>query len=62
MRARCLFATGKCLRRRGKTSGLARAVCYRGSPGPPGVPSCWPESEGLSLGEGEESEPLLKYG
>lgn len=44
--------------RAGEASGLARAVCYRGSPGPPGVPSCWPKWEGLSLGEGEEPEPL----
>lgn len=63
MRARCLFlwwvnaSVGV-----GEASGLAGAVCYRGSPGPPGVPSCWPESEGLSLGQGEESEPMPEDG
>lgn len=62
---RCLFLwwVNACVGndRRG-AGGLARPACYRGSPGPPGVPGCWPESEGLSLGWGEESEPLPKDG
>lgn len=62
MTARCLFVVAKWLCRCGEVSGLARAVCYLGSTGPPGVPSCWPESEGLSLREGEESKPLPKDG
>lgn len=50
MRARCLFLwwvnAGVGV---GQARGLAGAVCYRESPGPPGVPSCWPGSEGPSL-------------
>ena len=62
MRVRCLFVVGKSFCRRGQASSLFRPICYQGSPGPPGVPSRWPKSEGLSLWEGEESEPLFKDG
>lgn len=57
------FAAVKCLRRRpGEDSGSAGPARYRGSPGPPGEPGCWPESEGLSLGWGEESGALARGG
>ena len=53
---------GKCLCRCGEVSGLARAVCYQGFPGPPGRAELLAWVRGLSLREGEESKPLPKDG